>query len=86
VRDEQGNDVTFALKNIAVNGGGLVHVVNAVSMPSGMGHVEARHAMSQEVHAGMVHVEPQHAMCCQVAAAQSLMCLLRLPGQQLQRT
>jgi transcriptional regulator of nitric oxide reductase len=37
VRDEQGNDVTFVLelKNKAVLGGGLVHVVNAVSMQSG---------------------------------------------------
>jgi hypothetical protein len=31
VRDEQGNSVTFALTNQPVMGGGLVHVVNAVS-------------------------------------------------------
>lgn len=30
VQDEQGNNVTFASKNNAVLGGGLVHVVNAV--------------------------------------------------------
>jgi hypothetical protein len=31
VRDEQGNNVTFASKNHPVLGGGLVHVVTAVS-------------------------------------------------------
>jgi hypothetical protein len=31
VQDEQGNNVTFVSKNHPVLGGGLVHVVNAVS-------------------------------------------------------
>jgi hypothetical protein len=31
IRDEQGNTVTFASRNTAVLGGGIVHTVNAVS-------------------------------------------------------
>jgi hypothetical protein len=36
VGDEQGNDVTFDRTNITVYGGGLLHVVNAVSMHYGI--------------------------------------------------
>jgi hypothetical protein len=31
VRDEQGNDVTFASRNNEVSGGGVAHIMNAVS-------------------------------------------------------
>jgi hypothetical protein len=31
VRDEQGNDVTFASRNNSVLGGGVAHIMNAVS-------------------------------------------------------
>jgi hypothetical protein len=37
VRDEQGNSVTFASRDNHVMGGGLVHVVNAVSPGGNLG-------------------------------------------------